>query len=440
MRGNAMMQYVYKATRKDTDGKRIVARVYRGRYRLPGDRVRDVSLDVSDKQTAEKRLGRIVLQAQRESVGLGISKAETECLARPLVELVGEFVGNKETIGKADKYTSLLSSRLLLLAKDCGWHFLGDINPQDFLDWRRDHKDKSAKTLNEFLFALRGFLKWIRRHYGEIAPNLDSIDPMDKRGRETFERRGLKLEELVKLWEVSPSDRRAIYQLAFFTGLRRAELEALRWADVMLDAAPPYLCLGALHTKNKQVAKIALIPLVVNILRTLRPSNAAGEDAVLPNGIPRNRDGLHKDMAKAGIPLWENGKKFDFHSFRITACTLLQAMGSAPRSVQAFLRHSDIRLTMKNYTDVLGLPVFEDVKKLGAMVMDESESSSRISSLDLVPHCHFVAYSDTRPDKEKPAQPPDFSRDCADTGLARLVEAAGVEPASAQVSHRHLHA
>ena len=430
-----MMQNVYRATRNDSAGNRVRARVYRGRYRLPGDRIRDVSLGVSDKQTAEKRLAQIVLQAQHESMGIGISKAEIECRARRLSILLDEFVKEKETRGKADSYTGLISSRLLALATDCGWSYLGDISSQGFMDWRRNNKDKSAKTLNEYLFALRGFLKWIHKHFGCTVPNLESIDPMDGRGNATFERRGAKLDELLKLWEVSPSDRKHIYQLAFFTGLRRAELEALRWADVFLTAPLPYLCLGARHTKNRQEARIQLIPYVVDLLQKMRPDNAPGEDAVLPNGVPRNRDGLHVDMKSAGIPIWENGKKFDFHSFRITASTLLQSVGSAPRSVQAFLRHSDIRLTMKNYTDVLGLPVFEDMKKLGEMISNEHHSHSRLSSLDLVPDRHFMAFPDTVGKKENSAQPLENSRNCAETGLAKLVEAAGVEPASAQASH-----
>ena len=69
-----------------------------------------------------------------------------------------------------------------------------------------------------------------------------------------------------------------------------------------------------------------------------------------------------RDLAKAGIPyLDEQGRRVDFHSLRLTFGTNLVLSGAHPRVVQELMRHSDIRLTMKLYTDVSKLPMREAV-------------------------------------------------------------------------------
>lgn len=54
----------------------------------------------------------------------------------------------------------------------------------------------------------------------------------------------------------------------------------------------------------------------------------------------------------------------DFHSLRMTFGTNLVLSGAHPRVVQELMRHSDIRQTMKLYTDVSKLPVREAVAGL----------------------------------------------------------------------------
>ncbi len=51
-------------------------------------------------------------------------------------------------------------------------------------------------------------------------------------------------------------------------------------------------------------------------------------------------------------------------ALRVTFCTNLLNAGVHPRVVQELMRHSDIKLTMKNYTDPSQLPVAEALEKL----------------------------------------------------------------------------
>src|SRR5262249_49729161 len=61
---------------------------------------------------------------------------------------------------------------------------------------------------------------------------------------------------------------------------------------------------------------------------------------------------LNRDLKLAGIPKRDDrGRTLDVHALRTTFGTLLSKGGVAPRTAQAAMRHSDIKLTMGVYTD-----------------------------------------------------------------------------------------
>ena len=74
---------------------------------------------------------------------------------------------------------------------------------------------------------------------------------------------------------------------------------------------------------------------------------------------------LDRDMKKAGIPKRdERGRTIDVHAMRTTFGTMLSTTGTAPRTAQAAMRHSDIKLTMGVYTDPKLLDVRQAVERL----------------------------------------------------------------------------
>ena len=61
---------------------------------------------------------------------------------------------------------------------------------------------------------------------------------------------------------------------------------------------------------------------------------------------------MDRDLAATGIAKVDHrGRTVDVHALRHTFGTLLSKGGVAPRTAQQAMRHSDIRLTMKTYTD-----------------------------------------------------------------------------------------
>jgi len=431
------MEYVFQRKHTNAAGKAVKARYWTGRYKLAGDvRHREVALHCRDKQVAEQKLRQLVQQEERARAGLVLPVAQTKCLVRPLEKLIDEFIASKEQVGRAETYTRIMAGRLFTLAKECGWRTLADIDAPSFLAWRR-RKKKSAKTLNEYLGGIRRLLAWVGNQYGLPIKALDSVEYMDERGRETFERRALTLEEAQRLLEVAPPDRRLIYVLALSTGLRREEMASLRWGDIDLDGPQPYLRVRAKFTKNRKDVFIPLIPQTAEVLRSVRPAGVSGGVAVLPNGVPRNRRALRRDMKAAGIPVMDgNGRKFDLHALRTTCCTFLLAAGIPVRIVQEIMRHSDIRLTTKNYADMSRSPVRESMNALAPLVAwPEEEKRTAGTSLDLGSSCHSVANGVISPGNGKPAKPSMNVGDFADCHVVacndarpKMVEAEGLEP------------
>jgi hypothetical protein len=85
---------------------------------------------------------------------------------------------------------------------------------------------------------------------------------------------------------------------------------------------------------------------------------------------------LDRDLKLAGIPKRdERGRTLDVHALRSTFGTLLSKGGVAPRTAQAALRHSDIKLTMNVYTDPKLLDVAGALDALPALPLDNGRTA-----------------------------------------------------------------
>ena len=93
--------------------------------------------------------------------------------------------------------------------------------------------------------------------------------------------------------------------------------------------------------------------------------NRAGRGPkVFAHGLPK-METFKRDLRRAGIEFIDaKGRRADFHSLRHTLGTNLALAGTAPRVAMEAMRHSDIRLTTKTYTDTGLLPVSDAVAKL----------------------------------------------------------------------------
>ena len=126
----------------------------------------------------------------------------------------------------------------------------------------------------------KGFLGWAYRHGRlpinpllSLSPLAAGIDPKHTHGV-------LSPDEFARLLDaaragrpsrkISGADRRLLYLVAGFTGLRAQELSSLAPSSFNLDPESPYVLIRAAKSKNQKEARIPLHPEIAEELRPWR--------------------------------------------------------------------------------------------------------------------------------------------------------------------------
>jgi len=368
---------IYKPKRL-RNGKRVTARLYRARVKLASDgKVRDIALQVSDKQVAQKKLNKLVQELEHESAGLIPAKAEREAAQSPLLDLVSEYVNELTVLGRSGDHLRHVDKRLRRLVRECRWTRLADVTPASFQAWRKEQDTKAPKTLNEYLATLSAFWTWLRKQSRVTVNPFELVERTDTRGKERIQRRALSDAQVVQLLQAAGKNQLA-YMLPLYAGLRRNEARTLHWSDLVLGETGGLLRLHAAVNKNRKEQSLPLHHELAKALQQQKPANCKADDLVLVNGVPMMKE-FRQDLKKAGIPfLDERGHRMDYHALRTTFITRLSTMKVHPRLAMELARHSDMRLTMKTYTDAGQLPLREVMDSLPGFGSD-----SRIDSRTL---------------------------------------------------------
>ena len=201
---------------------------------------------------------------------------------------------------------------------------------------------------NTYVVTAKGFCTWLVRQ-GRMPSNpLAAIGLVEQRGREVRVRRALSDAEIMRLLDVA-GEYRKVYLTALTTGLRKGELAGLRWDDVRLDAARPFINVRASISKNRKVATMFLRQDVAAALAAIRTPDIADDASVFK--MP-SRKRFYGHLLAAGIEQKDGqGRIVDFHALRHSFITALSRAGVQPRVAMELARHSQIDLTMRVYTD-----------------------------------------------------------------------------------------
>jgi len=371
-----MIAYIYRPKRQ-RNGKLVSSRIWRARLKLDGEvKARDISLGVSDRQVAEQKMRENIRDQERVSVGLMAPAAQRETFENPMAKLVDGYVADLKALGRCADHVRHVDKRLRRLMRECHWQSLREATADAFLRWRAE-QTQAPKTINEYHAVLSALFTWLRKQNRVAANPFEIISKVDTRGKQRSQRRALNDDEAKRLLA---TPRKLLYLLAMHTGLRRGEINALHGGDFHLDAANPYWMLPAAFVKNRKEQPRPLHPELVAELQKLK---AAGklkpEDLVFPDGVPTMKE-IRKDFKKAEIPLKdERGHVVDFHALRTTYITRLQRAGVSPREAMELARHSDMRLTMKTYTDMAQLPLAATVRGLPSIGDSQIDSQTLVA-------------------------------------------------------------
>lgn len=344
-----MICSVFRQKRR-VDGVVRTAENYSGRLRMPWEStVSTIALNTSDKRLALHRLSQIADEREKERNGLIAPKSVREASERSLVELLGDYLQDLESRGRRPRTLRKYRCTLTKLFERCRWTKIQHATARSFCQWR-NHCGLSGKTLNDLLADATAFFDWLERQRMLHENPLKYVEHIDTRGKPQY-RRALSLDEIKRLLEVAPPFRAVVYLTAIYTGLRRNELNQLKWGDLHLDGPQPFVLAPASITKNRKEAKLPLRPEVVSALKSIRPENAAPFQWVFHHEVPRVRT-LQKDLAAAGVKFVdESGRRMDFHALRVTFATLLASHRVNLVEASILMRHSDPKLTLRHYTD-----------------------------------------------------------------------------------------
>ncbi len=302
----------------------------------------------TDRKATEQLAAKLERQIERQRVG--IVDIDVDHLQRPLEEHVADYLADLQRAGRDDMYVYNIDKRLHKLADECGWNTLASMSADSLTHWlkKRQKTGAAPRTLNQYVQTAAGLLNWaIQQKRAEINPLLH-IARANEADRRRI-RRALSFEEIGRLLDVA-ADRRLVYLTAMLTGLRRSELAALVWSDVHLDDKRPLILLRALQTKSRRADKIELPPELADALAEARPADATDATPVFDE-IP-SMDVFRDDLKAADIPYKdEMNRQIDFHALRMTYGTILAQAGVPIRAAMELMRHTDIRLTTRVYTD-----------------------------------------------------------------------------------------
>lgn len=326
------------------------------------------------------------MQNKAAAARVGIVDRYAESRQRPVDSFVVEYRDHLRAHDRAPQYVAESVRNLrdaIAAAKACTLADLSPATVSRHLDELR--AEFSAKTLANRVMLLRAFGAWLlqRQAWPENPFAALRSAGRTRDGDRRFRRLALSYDEVRRLAEATIERPRAeyakshggrpnpnaerddelarerwlIYWLVATTGLRNSEVAALRWEDLSLDGADPFLELSGKFTKNRTDARLPLQRFVAEALGDLRARRGARRGAPVQQSehvlnVPWRiaghirRDAVHAGLIPAHRPA---DRRLDLHALRHSCVRILREQNVPVEVAQRVLRHSDIRLTLQVY-------------------------------------------------------------------------------------------
>ena len=263
------------------------------------------------------------------------------------------------------------------------------------LDAKGKPKRLSASTVKNTLMPLRKIATdAMRRRVLRFDPMIGVELPES----DEAEREAVTAADAVQLLAVLEDPERAYWAVAFYAGLRRGEISALRWNDVQplairVDESYCHVSLTMTTPKSRAGRRIAvaadrLVP-ILDAYRETRGDVGDG-DLVFPatgidwQGKPAPGIALRGDvMTTRARKAWVASRLIPvgLHEARHTYASLMAAEGVNLHELSGYMGHSSYELTAKRYAHLYDEQLIQASKKLSAAI-DRADTSGRIMQLD----------------------------------------------------------
>jgi integrase len=335
----------------------------------------------TDKGATQQRAATIVRDMARGEVGLIDLYAAHR--TRPLTDHLKDFASDLRSKGRATMYVYNIEKRITALLATTGWQRLADITPDGFVAWRDSVASIGPTTKNQYLEALGAMCRWCVKRNRVAADPTAGIDRVDNTADIRRGRRALTDDEVTGLLKAATPEHAAVYRLILATGLRRNEVANLEWGDIRLDAVRPFISLRASTTKAKRADTL---PLRVELASELRDRRAAAGDVSETDRVYADLPTIdaHKDyLMAAGIAFVDDRKRrADLHALRHTFGTNLARADVSVREAMELMRHTDMRLTTKVYTDPKAFNLSAAVERLPSTHRPDDQRAKAIGTFE----------------------------------------------------------
>lgn len=319
------------ASFRDTTGKRV-----------------QKSLGVTNRKEAQKMLNGIVGDVARgrfnlptKSKGLSVQK---------YVESYLDYCVNNHAPRTAGIERGILRNHFLPFCEGEGVSSLAEVSlglMEKYKAWRREKA--APQTINRELTVIKAMIARAEAE-GAIQKNpfINGRKTMLKNlPVEEKEPRYLTLEEIRRLLEAAESRPRwkKIIMFLLTTGLRRGEIQFLRWRDVNLDRRIITITSHAGHiTKNRRTRYTSLNNTAMKILLDLKQEAGEGEYVFGQNGgsIPYINN-FNREYRKIAIAAGLKG--VGIHTLRHTFASHHAMRGTSSFELQKMLGHLSPRMT-----------------------------------------------------------------------------------------------
>ena len=403
---------------------------------------RRTAIGFTDRGLTEQAAAKKEEEARLRKLGLIDADQErfTEQKKRPIEEHVEAF--ERSLRKNTGKHLKLTLSRVRRIVKECGFQTLADVSKEAVegcLTEMLDDEEIGHRTYNHYIQAFDSLLNWCVENGRLIVNPLLGLERLNAAVDVRHKRRALSPDELGQLVRSAREsgediqcfcgeERARIYLISYFTGLRRKEIASLSPRSFKLDADPPTVTVEAACSKHRRQDVLPLHPDFVAMVRAWTESIPA--DEILFPKLAKRRTWLmvKKDLERVGIPYETVEGIADFHAAgRHSHITGLVRSGASLPEAQKLARHTDIKQTMR-YAHI---GIDDQAKAVANLPALHGRCSSGVfQGLEPTP----VVTSTEAQKRQNPCRGKGFDIDRRRLSPGGNVEAAGIEPASRNVS------
>lgn len=237
-----------------------------------------------------------------------------------------------------------------------------------------------ASTVRNTLDPVRVIFRRALR-LGEVSSDpTGALELPAPQGRRTV---NLGPADALALVEALPEGERALWAVAFFCGLRRGELRALRWTDVDLAAQPPTVRVertwdddeGEVTAKSEAGERVVALPEYVTRLLAAHALATGRDGDALVFGATAERPFVPTTIRRRAMKAWGDGYLSPHQARHAAASFLISRPDVSDYELTRTMGHSDVRTTKNIYGHLLPDSTGRVAASMDAMI-EEARSAS----------------------------------------------------------------